>query len=282
MKEGFELEAEGGEIVIRNTNGDYAVVPKNKVEHINKLLSDGCHGCIDEFVATLPTMADYAQNGSVVGDPLTTSSVATPPPPIQSATLSNISDWEADYNRRRSEYQNNPLNKGVPTLGGNWRMPSNEERLNLIKYYESLPTNTLRNDQLEEYQSLLNNTYFVENKPDQSGTFSRYIYAPTDIRKTYPTAPATPTNTNPTNTVPNNMLNQGQKRLTFEVVKSDNPNASASFQIAYTTPEEGLRLRKDFANIKTEEDLKKSPYYSYVGDDYTKVPTTPIDFSKFK
>lgn len=284
MKEGFELEAEGGEIVIQNTNGDYAVIPKNKVEYINKLLNDDCHGCIDEFVATLPTMSDYAQDGSVVGDPLTSASTpvqSTPPPPIQSITLSNIPDWEADYNRRKAEYNNNPRNNGIPTLGGDWRSPSVDERTGLIKYYESIPSNELRNDQLEAYQSILNNTYFVEGTPDPSGNFSRYIHAPTDIRKIYPTT-STNTPTPPQNTIPNSMLNQGTKRLTFNVTKADNPNAQASFQIAYTTPEEGLRLRKDFANIKTENDLKASPYYSYVGDDLTKIPTTPIDFSKIK
>lgn len=287
MKKGFDLEAEGGEIVIRNSNGDYAVIPKNKVAHVNKLIEDDCHGCIDEFVATLPSMEDYAQEGTIVGDPLMPVSPSTPTqttaPAIQSATLSNLPDWETDYKRRREEYRNNPQNNGIPTLGGNWRTPSSDERLNLLKYYEAIPQNELRNDQLEEYQSLLNNTYFVGDKPEVGGNFSKYIYAPTDIRKTYSTTPTTPTPPPTTgNNIPNSMLNQGQKFVTLNVSKADNPNAQASFKIAYSSPEDALRIKKDFASIKTEADLKSSPYYQYVGDDYLKTPTTPIDFTKLQ
>lgn len=280
MKKGFDLEAEGGEIVIRNTNGDYAVIPKNKVGHIQKLLDEECYGCIDEYVSTLPSMEDYAQEGTVVGDPLTPSQSVTPPPPIQSATITDLTAWETDYNRRRAEYANNPKNKGVPTLGGNWRVPTSDERVNLIKYYESLPPNTIRNDQLEEYQSLLNNTYFVGDKAEVGGNFSKYIYAPTDIRQAYQTQATPPAQSAPTNAVPNTMLNQGQRFVTLNIAKSDNPNAMASFKIAYNSPEDAIRIKRDFANIKTEADLKKSPYYQYVGDDYTKTPTTPIDFTK--
>ena len=282
MKKGFDLEAEGGEVVIRNSNGDYAVIPKNKVGYVTKLLEDDCHGCIDEYVATLPSMEDYAQDGTVVGDPLKPVDPPVPSqtttPAIQSATLSNLPDWETDYKRRQQEYRNNPQNNGIPTLGGNWRAPSSDERLNLLKYYEAIPQNEIRNDQLEEYQSLLNNTYFVGDKPDTSGNFSKYIYAPTDIRKAYSTAS---TNPKPTtgNSVPNTMLSNKVNYATFKIAKDNNRNASASFQIAYRTPEEGARLQKDFANIKTEADLKKSPYYQYVGNDYIKKPTTPINFN---
>lgn len=280
MKEGFELEAEGGEIVIRNTNGDYAVVPKNKVEHINKLLSDGCHGCIDEFVATLPTMADYAQNGSVVGDPFTEGNPVSNNPPQtatnQATEIIPPTYSQQEINRLRIQDQKSSFSKSGSGLDltGAYLVTDPQEFQMLTADYSPAYAQTLR----------------VWKNPKTGATFEFGDTSLAPYRELMPQDPLTQTQgvqsvdpiTGKPNIVPNNMLNQGQKRLTFEVAKSDNPNASASFQIAYTTPEEGLRLRKDFANIKTEEDLKKSPYYSYVGDDYTKVPTTPIDFSKFK
>ena len=59
------IEVEGGEIAIRNSNGDLAIIPKNKVNWVKQKLSDGCHGCIDSLVETLPIASQYAQDGSV-------------------------------------------------------------------------------------------------------------------------------------------------------------------------------------------------------------------------
>jgi hypothetical protein len=64
-----QVEAQGGEIVIKNSHGDIAIIPRNKVETINKALEDNNHQLIDEIVSTLPNMESYAELGTVIGDP---------------------------------------------------------------------------------------------------------------------------------------------------------------------------------------------------------------------
>ena len=59
------IEVEGGEIAIRNSHGDLAIIPKNKRNWVKQKLSEGCHSCIDSLVETLPIASQYAQDGSV-------------------------------------------------------------------------------------------------------------------------------------------------------------------------------------------------------------------------
>ena len=59
------IEVEGREIAIRNSHGDLAIIPKNKVNWVKQKLSEGCHDCIDSLVETLPLASQYAHDGSV-------------------------------------------------------------------------------------------------------------------------------------------------------------------------------------------------------------------------
>lgn len=59
------IEVEGGEIAIRNSHGDLAIIPKDKRDWVKQKLSEGCHDCIDSLVETLPIASQYAQDGSV-------------------------------------------------------------------------------------------------------------------------------------------------------------------------------------------------------------------------
>lgn len=65
------IEVEGGEIAIRNSHGDLAIIPKDKRDWVKQKLSEGCHSCIDKLVETLPVMEDYAQDGSLYSEYLT-------------------------------------------------------------------------------------------------------------------------------------------------------------------------------------------------------------------
>ena len=60
------IEVEGGEIAIRNSHGDLAIIPKDKRNWVKQKLQEGCHGCIDSLVETLPIAADYAEDGTIV------------------------------------------------------------------------------------------------------------------------------------------------------------------------------------------------------------------------
>jgi len=65
MKYNIDVNVEDGEIAIRNSHGDLAIIPKDKRNWVKQKLSEGCHGCIDSLVETLPVASQYAQDGSV-------------------------------------------------------------------------------------------------------------------------------------------------------------------------------------------------------------------------
>lgn len=64
----FDVEAEGGELVLRNSFGDYAIVPRKDVDKVKKMMKDGCDNCIDNYVMNLPTAKNYAEGGTKVSD----------------------------------------------------------------------------------------------------------------------------------------------------------------------------------------------------------------------
>jgi hypothetical protein len=64
----MKIEVEGGELAIRNSHGNVAIIPKNKVKELKALLDEGCDSCIDDFVSKLPKGEDYAQDGTLVSE----------------------------------------------------------------------------------------------------------------------------------------------------------------------------------------------------------------------
>ena len=66
MKQNINIEAEGQELILRNSHGDYVIIPKKHRLEVQDMVKDGCNGCIDSLVETLPTMADYANDGSLI------------------------------------------------------------------------------------------------------------------------------------------------------------------------------------------------------------------------
>ena len=68
MKQNLNIEAEGSELILKNKAGDYVIIPKKYRTEVQGMIKDGCHGCIDNLVETLPVMEDYAQDGSLLPD----------------------------------------------------------------------------------------------------------------------------------------------------------------------------------------------------------------------
>lgn len=67
-----QIEVEGGEVVLKNSYGDVVIIPKDKVSWIEQKISEGCDECVDELVETLPSMKDYAEDGTIIkSDPPT-------------------------------------------------------------------------------------------------------------------------------------------------------------------------------------------------------------------
>lgn len=68
MKQNLNIEAEGSELILKNKAGDYVIIPKKYRTEVQDMVKEGCHGCIDKLVETLPVMADYAQDGTIVSE----------------------------------------------------------------------------------------------------------------------------------------------------------------------------------------------------------------------
>ncbi len=66
MKQNINIEAEGGELIIRNSNSDYVIIPKKYRLEVQDMIKENCHGCIDKIVETLPVMEDYAKDGRTI------------------------------------------------------------------------------------------------------------------------------------------------------------------------------------------------------------------------
>ena len=61
-----KIEAEGSELILRNEHGDYAIIPKKHRLEVRDMVKEGCYNCIDSLVETLPVMADYAGDGTLI------------------------------------------------------------------------------------------------------------------------------------------------------------------------------------------------------------------------
>lgn len=62
------IEVEGNEIAIENEDGNIAIIPKDKVTEVEKLIENNKNSDIDNIVGSLPTMSSYAEDGSVFDD----------------------------------------------------------------------------------------------------------------------------------------------------------------------------------------------------------------------
>ena len=60
-----QVEVEGGELALQNSNGDIAIIPKKYRREVEDMIKDNCHNCLDNLIATLPKASDYAEGGSL-------------------------------------------------------------------------------------------------------------------------------------------------------------------------------------------------------------------------
>lgn len=56
------IEAEGKELVLRNSHGDMAIIPKKYRQEALDMIKEGCNGCLDNLISTLPKVKDYKNN----------------------------------------------------------------------------------------------------------------------------------------------------------------------------------------------------------------------------
>ena len=63
-----KIEVEGSELILKNKAGDYVIIPKKYRLEVQDMIDNNCHSCIDALVDTLPVIADYAEDGSLLPD----------------------------------------------------------------------------------------------------------------------------------------------------------------------------------------------------------------------
>jgi len=68
-----QINVEGSEIALKNSNGDIVIVPKKDRSKVEQFIKTECWRCVDNYVSGLPKMSNYAKDGSVItdGDPPT-------------------------------------------------------------------------------------------------------------------------------------------------------------------------------------------------------------------
>lgn len=66
------IEAEGGELILRNKNGSVAIIPAKYRQEALDMIKDGCTNCLNDMISKLPRMKDYAKDGTVVPDKIPT------------------------------------------------------------------------------------------------------------------------------------------------------------------------------------------------------------------
>jgi len=94
-----QIEAEGGELVLRNKNGSVAIIPARHRQEVLGMLKDGCNNCLNDYISKLPKMANVAKDGTIVTDPPTKVPTKSPDGEIiherkKAYTKEDIYPWE--------------------------------------------------------------------------------------------------------------------------------------------------------------------------------------------
>lgn len=71
------IEAEGGELILRDENGTVAIIPKNKRGDALDYLKSGCNDCLKNMISQLPLYQSKAETGTVVENDVEFNEIAT-------------------------------------------------------------------------------------------------------------------------------------------------------------------------------------------------------------
>jgi hypothetical protein len=59
----IKVEVEGGELAVKNSAGDIAIIPKKYRLEATEMIKTGCFKCLDALIASLPSLSSMAQEG---------------------------------------------------------------------------------------------------------------------------------------------------------------------------------------------------------------------------
>ena len=161
MKTPNKIEAEGGELILRNSAGDIIIVPKKYRQEVQDMVKDGCFGCIDNLASTLPVMDEYAEDGTLVKPdwPPTKNKLRIPQPLPQTYedVVNPLTDPEKlKSNTEKKKDQNSPnIHVLVESPKRKWFDSENAQN-NLPEYKDFLAKKMLGKP-LDEYEAGLDN-----------------------------------------------------------------------------------------------------------------------------
>lgn len=111
-----EVEAEGGELVIKSQEGHFAIIPAKHKAEVLDMLRNGCDGCINKYIQTLPEDSDYAEDGSLLKDEKGTKKDTVPVSVSDPRYLQFQKDSEVDtqlQDKARLNYYNSLLSQSL-------------------------------------------------------------------------------------------------------------------------------------------------------------------------
>ena len=152
MTKNVKIEAEGNELILRNSAGDHVIIPKKYRREVEDMIKEGCFGCIDNLVSTLPVMDNYAEDGTIIeGD-------GDKQKPTSGKTHILVEAPLVDYMESDKYYPDfyNYVDKKY--FGSN----PDEVRNRLTKEYESENTSEERRQEIDNYYYAYND--FVLNE----------------------------------------------------------------------------------------------------------------------
>ena len=125
-----EVEVEGGEIAIKNSHGDIAIIPKRLKSEIESLLKTKDYNAIDKLVSGLPKESDYAEDGSLLKN---WGTMKTKSEPIETEDNSNqdTKDWIVG---NIDEHIASPINNFLSESTGGYLGTPNSKSVRTNKY----------------------------------------------------------------------------------------------------------------------------------------------------
>lgn len=60
------IEAERGELVLTSPEGDVAIIPAKYRYEALGMIEDECWKCLNDLINSLPTMEEYAEDGTLI------------------------------------------------------------------------------------------------------------------------------------------------------------------------------------------------------------------------
>lgn len=68
MRGSLKVEAEKNELVLKNSHGDFVIIPAEKRDWVKNKLSEKKYSEVDKFVKNLPVASQYAEDGTVISE----------------------------------------------------------------------------------------------------------------------------------------------------------------------------------------------------------------------